>query len=294
MEVEVGELLLELQEVFEIEHLVEGARAVEVVHDAVGAMACLGHPHDLGSQGGHTGTAAHPYHLGLGVDDGMEVSVGAAHHNLVARLEREDVTRRDARGNVLESDLGLRLERRRGDAHGEHEAVAFLGIIGHGVCADGVLVVLGLEGEETEFLPCGQIFVADECLIDVLVVVHLVFRDANLGVASGDEVHMLAGWELDDELLDERRDVLVGDDGALPFLDVERGLVDLDLKVSLDLDLASETPVVLDLLAREVHGLCGEYVAAARDDLQLALAAAALAAACAREVHAVVVERGEQ
>ena len=57
------------------------------------------------------------------------------------------------------------------------------------------------------------------------------------------------------ELLDEARHVLVANDGALPFLNAHDRLVDLDLEVAFDLGLASETPMLLDLLASEVGTL---------------------------------------
>ena len=79
--------------------------------------------------------------------------------------------------------------------------------------------------------------------------------------------------------LDEGGDVLVGDDLALEFLDAERGVGHLDLEVVLDFHLAAETPVVGDLLAGEEAHLGGEDRSAAFEDLALALAAVALAAA---------------
>ena len=60
MELEVGEFLLKLQEVVEIEYLVERARAVEVVHLAVGGLQGLCHVHDLGAE---RGPAPPPIHI---------------------------------------------------------------------------------------------------------------------------------------------------------------------------------------------------------------------------------------
>ncbi len=60
MEVEVGEVLLELTEVVEVEDLVEGAGAVEVVHLSVGAMERAREVHNLSTQRSHAGATAYP------------------------------------------------------------------------------------------------------------------------------------------------------------------------------------------------------------------------------------------
>ena len=91
MEVEVGEILLELMEIIEIEHLVESTGTIEVVHLTVTAVERAGHVHDLCTQRSHTSTTADPDHFLLRVEMGMEVTVGTTHDNLVAGLECEDV-----------------------------------------------------------------------------------------------------------------------------------------------------------------------------------------------------------
>src|SRR5574344_2786308 len=75
VEVEVGILLLQSEEVVEIEHLVECACAIEVVHLAVGSVQRLGHVHNLRAQRSHTSTTTYPYHLLLGADVRMEVAI---------------------------------------------------------------------------------------------------------------------------------------------------------------------------------------------------------------------------
>ena len=74
---------------------------------------------------------------------------------------------------------------------------------------------------------------------------------------------MLAGGKLNDEFLDECRHILVRDDFAFPFLDIECGLVYLDFKIRLHFDLTAETPVVFYLFAGEVDSLGGKDVSAA-------------------------------
>ena len=84
---------------------------------------------------------------------------------------------------------------------------------------------------------------------------------------------MLSGRKLHDELLDEGSHVLVGDNLALPLLDTEYALGNLDGQVTLDLALATQTPVVLDLLASKVTLLRVQNLTAALNDLAFALTA---------------------
>ncbi len=91
MEMEVGEFFLQLQEVVEIEHFVEGACAVEVVHHAICGVEGLGHVHDLCAEGCHAGATANPHHLFLGVENGVEISVRTAHEHFVTGLQGEDI-----------------------------------------------------------------------------------------------------------------------------------------------------------------------------------------------------------
>ena len=84
---------------------------------------------------------------------------------------------------------------------------------------------------------------------------------------------MLSRGQLHLELLDECSHVLVRDDGALPFLHAEYGLVNLQREVVLHLHLAAQTPMVFLLLAGEMHGLGRQNLAAAFQHLALALSA---------------------
>ena len=246
-------------------------------------MQCFRHVHDLCAEGRHAGAAADPDHLLLGVENRVEVAIGAAHRDLVAGLKGEDVRRSDARHDVLETDGGFWLERRRRYAHGEHDAVAFGRVVRHGVGAHRLFRVLALQVEETELLPGGEVLFANRSLVDVLVVVDGECRNLDLRVRAGDEVHVLALGELDDELLDERGDVFVRNDFALPFLDAEYGFGYRYGEVAFHLALAAQAVVFFYLFAREVALLDVEDFAAAFRYLAFALAAGALAAAGRRE-----------
>ena len=63
VEMEIGELLLQLMEVVKIEHLVEGTSAIEIMHLAVSGVEGLGHVHYLCTERSHTCATAYPYHL---------------------------------------------------------------------------------------------------------------------------------------------------------------------------------------------------------------------------------------
>ena len=105
---------------------------------------------------------------------------------------------------------------------------------------------------------------------------------------------MLAGRQGNDELLDERRHEFVAHHRAFILLDRQHAVWHLDGHAVLDLDLATQTPVVHLLLAREVGHLGGQNLAAALGHLYLALAATALAAAGTRQHHAVLVQGVQQ
>ena len=301
VEVEVGVVALQLAEVVEIEDLVEGAGAIEIVHGTVDAMERAREVHDLGTQGSHAGATADPYHLVAArvVDPGAvvgaahaELAVGAAHDDLVARIEGENVGGGDAGVDGHKAGT-VGLEGRGGDADGEHEDIALVGVVGHGVGAHSGLGVGAMEGEHIVLLPRGQVLRADEVAVEV-VVVELELGDAYLGVAAGDEVHVLARRQLHLELLDESGHVAVGDDGALVFLDAEDAGGHGDGDILLHLRLAAEAPPLLYLLAGEEAHLGGEDGTAALEDAALALSAGALAAAGGREVDVLLGEGADE
>ncbi len=105
---------------------------------------------------------------------------------------------------------------------------------------------------------------------------------------------MLTRGQLHLEFLDEGGHVAVAHHGAFVFLDAEDALGQLEAEVFLDLDLASEAPAFLLLLAVEEAFLGGQYLAAALDDAALALAAAALAATGRGQVYARLAEGGDE
>ena len=300
VEVEVGEVLLELQEVIEERNLLQRAGTIEIVHGALTVFilhtVTLQHMHDLSTQRSHTGTTTDPNHLTTCAVLRTELTIGAAHDDLITGLQAKDVAGSNTRVDIHETrTLLLRLEGRCGDTDVEGDDVALVGVVGHGVSADGGFGVLTLEREEAELLPCGQVSVADEGLVEVLIVIDAVEgRNANLSVATRLEVHVLSGRQSDLVLLDEGGDVLVANNGALPFLDTEDAVGDLDSKVALYLALTAKTPVILDFLAGEVALLGIENLATALYDLALTLAAGALTTASRGEIYSFGSEGGEQ
>ena len=225
----------------------------------------------------------------------MEISVRAAHRYLVTRFQGEDVRGSDTRHHIHEARaLVFRLEGRSGDTYRQHDAVALCRIVSHGVGTDGFFIVTAFQAEQTEFLPCRQILLPDKGLVDVLVVIHGEFRNLNLRIRTGDEVHVLALGQCHDKLFDKRSHVLVGDNLALPLFDAEYGLVDFDAHVALHLHLAAQTPVVLNLLTAEVRYFGRQNLAAALYNLAFALSARALATASRGKEDAVDRQRIQQ
>ena len=136
-----------------------------------------------------------------------------------------------------------------------------------------------MEVEESEFLPVGTVFLGN---VDILEV-EFVCRDVDLDVFAALELKMLSFRKFDSKLLDEGCNVVIGDDLAFELLHGECALCNLNLEVVLDLDLASETPAFLDLLAVEESYLGRKNLSAAFKYLHLALAAVGLSAAGRRE-----------
>ena len=231
MEAEVGELLLDLTEVFFVEDLLLASCPVPVGYLAA-RVERAEEMEDLCTQWCHPCTPTDVEHLGIRVLD-VEVPVRTAHAYLVSRLEGEDVRGGDT-GRDGEPLVRSAIHRRRGDTYVERDDVPFGRVVSHRVSTDRLRIILTGQAPHIEVIP-----VATELLIDVVVgILDIVGRDGDLRVATALEVHHFALGELHDKFLDEGRDVAVRDDFALPFLDAEDGLRYDDLHVFLDLGLA--------------------------------------------------------
>ena len=138
---------------------------------------------------------------------------------------------------------------------------------------------MALETEKAEALPCREVFVTYEALVYILVIIHAVCRNLDLGIRAGDKVHMFALGKTDNKFLDKCGHVAVGDNGTFPFLDVEDAGRNLYGKVVFDLNLTSETPALLLLSPTEVYDLGRQNVSPTLGDTHTTLAAAAFATA---------------
>ena len=171
VEVEVREVFLQSEEIIQIEYFIQSTCTIEIVHLTIGGMQRLTHMHNLCTQRSHTGTTTYPNHLALRIKDRMELSIRTAHSHLVAWLQTEDVRRSNTWTNIHKAHLWFWLKRRCCNTDGQHEAVALSRIVSHRVSTDSWRVVLALQGEQAELLPCWQIF-AQRFLVNVLVIVH--------------------------------------------------------------------------------------------------------------------------
>ena len=194
MEMEVWIFLFKLPEVLKEESLTQGSCTIEEVHFAVGCMQRLCHVHDLCPQRCHTRSTTNPNHLLTGSEIRVEVAIRPTHHHLISRLEREDIRGSDTCRHVLETYLRTWKERRCSNTNGKRNDVALGRIVGHGISTNGRFGVMCFEREDIKLLPCTYIFLANECLIEVFIIVDAVIcRDFNLCIRAGNEVHMLSG-----------------------------------------------------------------------------------------------------
>ena len=129
-------------------------------------------------------------------------------------------------------------------------------------------------------MPCRQIFITDEALVDVFVVVHRILRNFDLCVRAGQKIHMLAFWQGNDEFFDKCGDILVGYYLTFPFLYTEYRFGDNEFHIVFDLHLTAKMPVVHQFLAGKMHFLSRQSFASSFGNAYTALSAAATSATC--------------
>src|SRR5690606_27124897 len=127
-----------------------------------------------------------------------------------------------------------------------------------------------------------------------ILVVDSVRRAFQLHIAASAEVHVLTLGQTQGQLLDEGGHVGVGLDGALPLLDPEHLLRNLDLHVLLDRGLAGQAPAFPGLALVEVGLFGGQHAAATALNNAFALRTGAPAATGGGEKDTVVGKRTEQ
>ena len=225
----------------------------------------------------------------------MEVSIRPTHYYLVTRFQRKDIRRSDTRHYIHKSGtLFFRLERRGSDTYSQHDTVTFCRIVGHRVSTDCFLFILTFQAQQTEFLPCRQIFFTDQALINVLIIIHWEFRYLDLCVRTRDKVHVFAFRQCHDKLFDKCSHILVGDHFALPLFHAEYRLVNLDSHVTLHFHLTAQTPVVLLLFTTEVRNFRRQDFAATFEYLTFALSARTLTTTSGWQEYTVYGQRIKQ
>jgi hypothetical protein len=148
-------------------------------------------------------------------------------------------------------------------------------VVGHGVGAHDLFLVDRFQVEQAEVVPVAAVLVRD---VEVLEL-DVEGRGFHLHEAAGAEVDFLALGQLEHQFLDEGGDVVVGDDLALPLLDLEELRRHDDLHVALDRTWQARRKPSRTSLAGEVVDLGRQDVATAVEHLAPALAAGAAAAA---------------
>ncbi len=157
--------------------------------------------------------------------------------------------------------------------------------------AEGRLGVTGHEVPHLELVP-----VLAELRLDLHVreLDLVVLRDVDLNVAAAAEIEGFSLGQLHDELLQEGGDAAVRNHLALPLLDAEHRLGNMDLHVLLHLHLTAQAPVLLLHLAVDEARFGRQDVAAALEHLALAHTAGTAAAAGRRQEYFIVSQRCQQ
>ena len=164
-------------------------------------------------------------------------------------------------------------------------------MVGHRISTERRLRILGHQIPHFHLVP-----ISAESFIDIHVAEldFIVLRNIYLNISAATEIERLALGQFYDELFEESGDIAVRHHFALPFLDTENGCRNLDFQILLDLDLTTQTPMVLLLLAGEEVHLGRQDIAAAFQDLTAAHSARTAAAACRRQKYSVIGQRNEQ
>ena len=136
-------------------------------------------------------------------------------------------------------------------------------MVGHGVSPHDGLVIDHFEVPKPKLVPLTLEGVRVLVVIRVgrhvhVLVLHSRRRHVDLDVSARFEIKAFSFRKANDELLNEGGHIVIGHHFALPLLDAEHLLGDLDFHVLLDLDLTSKTPVIGNLLAREMGLFGGE------------------------------------
>ena len=296
VEREVGELLLDGTEVVHVEQLALGSAAVEERH-LPARLERVEQVEQVRTHGCHSCTAADVHHFRFRLLD-EELAVRSGDGHLVAGLLVEHKRRANAWVD-LHPAVARAVPRWRRNSDVEHHDVALSGVVGHRVRANNRLVVDHLEVPQPKLVPLRLEGVGVRVMLGVgrdvdVLVLHRRRGHVHLDVPSRFKVEGLALRQAHHKLLDEGRDVVVGHHFAFPLLDAKHFLRHLDLHVFLHLDLATEAPVVGNLLPRKVRRFRGENGAPTGVHLAPALHARATSAAGGWQEHPVVAQRGQK
>ena len=219
----------------------------------------------MGSQGGHTCSAADVEHFAFGVEVDVKLAVRTGDFHFVAGFAAKDVGGALAWRDVHPT-VALAIPRRGGDADVEHNDIALGGVVGHGVSAKDGLFVDHLKRPQVVLIPFGLEFVGAFvvfgmcCDVDVFEV-DGYRRYVDLDVVACLEFEFFAFGKFDDEFFDEGGDVVVGEDFAFPFFDAEYFGWHFDFEVLAHFDLAGEADVFLYFFAGEVIEFGGQHIA---------------------------------
>ncbi|OQC02497.1 MAG: hypothetical protein BWX77_01165 [Bacteroidetes bacterium ADurb.Bin090] len=110
-----------------------------------------------------------------------------------------------------------------------------------------------MQAPKLEFVPFGLEPVVHIHIFEV----NLNFGNVDLNIATGFEFELFAFGQFHYKLLDKGSHVVIGNHLAFPFLDAQNFFGNLNFKVVLHFDLASQSPLFLLFSPAEKTGFCG-------------------------------------
>ena len=164
-------------------------------------------------------------------------------------------------------------------------------MVSHRVCTEGILGVFGNQIPHLKLIPRGT-----EALVDIHIreLNLVVLGHVDLDITTALEVQGLTLGEFHNELLHEGRNATVRDNLALPFLNTQNAIGNLDFHILLNLHLATQTPVLFLLTTSEEVNLGRQNIATALHNLATAHTTRATATTSRRKENLIVGKRRKQ
>lgn len=271
IELEVRKFFLDRAEVIDVKQFPHTPSAVPVRHFTAGSKI-LEQLENVASKRRHASSTADVHHLSVAILD-EEFTIRTRDGDFVPLFQVEDVTR-----HLAGREFRVAWRRSR-DSDVEHDDALLAGVIRHGIGSHHIFVHLGYKTPDVEFVP-----VLMELLVNHEVfVVHDVRRAFDLDVSSGLEINVFAFRQLENQLLDESGDIVVGSNGTFPLLRFENFRGNFNLHVLLHRDLATQSFTFASLPVADVGLFRRKDITATVNNFDFALGTCATTTASTRD-----------